>query len=530
MWKDVKPELEAFGELCAGEFLDLARRAEREKPEHIPFDPWGRRIDEIRVSPAWTQLQEAAAREGLVEIAYARRHGEYSRLHQFAKLMLFHPSSAFFTCPLAMADGAARVLEVYGTSEKHKEAFSHLTSRDPRTAWTSGQWMTERTGGSDVSGTSTEARVDADGVRLYGTKWFSSATTSAMALSLGRYPDSSQDSRGLSLFMVETYTAPGVLNGIEVLRLKDKLGTWALPTAELQLKGARAHPLGEKNQGVKTVATMLNITRLYNSVCSVGQSDRALQMVRDYSSRRMAFGRKLEDHVLHVTAFADEELKNLAGFLLTMELVRLLGREECGSATPAEQAILRLMTPVCKLFTARSAIEIASQSIEGFGGAGYVEDAGMAVHLRDAQVFPIWEGATNVLSLDMLRVIQKSPALESLNADLKRRMAVITASPFHDGARALSGILDRLSQNLEVWSSLEPEAQEASMRPLAFHLARVYGLVLLVEWAAESTAAEQDKFRPWIERYITHFVGEWTPVSLEACVRAKSIWSGRLDF
>ena len=127
----VDADLTELGESCAGPYLALARIAETERPEHVPFDAWGKRIDEIRVSHAWQELQNISAREGLIAIGYKRQQAEFSRLYQFAKLYLFHPSSAFFTCPLAMADGAAKVLETYGKEAIHKEALTHLTSSNP---------------------------------------------------------------------------------------------------------------------------------------------------------------------------------------------------------------------------------------------------------------------------------------------------------------------------------------------------------------------------------------------------------------
>jgi alkylation response protein AidB-like acyl-CoA dehydrogenase len=512
LFADVDEDLKRFGRACAGPLLELARTAEREKPTLVPFDPWGRRIDQLRLSPAWTELQKVSARENLIGIAYRRNHGEFSRSHQFAKLLLFHPSSAFFTCPLAMADGAARVLELNASTPAQREAFDRLTSNDPGRFWTSGQWMTERTGGSDVSRTSTDARLEDGQVRLYGTKWFSSSTASEMALALARTPGG----KSLSLYFVKTFSAPGVLNNIEIMRLKDKLGTWALPTAELSLRGTLAEPLGPSDQGVKTVATMLNITRLYNSVCSVGQSARALELMRDYSSRRETFGRSLEDHVLHAGAFVEQEMKALAGFLLTFELVHLLGKEECGRGTPEESAILRLMTPVCKLFTARSAIQIASEVVEGFGGAGYIEDTGIPVHLRDSQVFPIWEGATNVLSLDMLRAIQKSSALEALFSDMERRIGTAPKS----ASAVLKKALNDLRSNLAAWKTLEPETQTAATRSLAFYLGRLYGTVLLAEWAGGDAALE-----PWLQFALNGFLGEWRPTEAAEVSLVKKLWS-----
>ncbi|NJM10101.1 MAG: hypothetical protein HC883_04240 [Bdellovibrionaceae bacterium] len=244
MFAHIEGDLHRLGQLCATEYFELARQAESEKPVHVPFDAWGRRTDEIKTSAAWRKMHEISALEGLISIGYKRTYREFSRLYQFAKLYLFHPSSAFYTCPLAMADGAARVLEIHGREEVHREAFSHLTSDSPQEFWTSGQWMTEKTGGSDVSQTSTEARFEDGRYLLSGTKWFSSATTSEIALALARLQGAPAGSRGLTLFMVPLREACGRLNNIEVLRLKDKLGTRALPTAELKLNGARAYKSG----------------------------------------------------------------------------------------------------------------------------------------------------------------------------------------------------------------------------------------------------------------------------------------------
>lgn len=495
---EVEEDLTRLGQLCATDYLNKARRAEREKPVLVQFDPWGKRIDEVRVSSAWRELQDVSAREGLIHIGYARRQKEYSRLYQFSKLYLFHPSSAFFTCPLAMADGAAKVLETYGQTPVHKDAFTHLTSTDPAHFWTSGQWMTEKTGGSDVSGTSTVAKLDKGEVRLSGVKWFSSATTSEMALALARYEGAAEGSRGLTLFLVPVYERPGQLNGIQVLRLKDKLGTWALPTAELQLNGAKAYQIGETNQGVKTVASMLNITRLYNAICSCGQMTRALDQLRDYSGRRMAFGQKLADHVLHQGTFAREEVRSLAGFLLTMEMVHRLGREECGTASAEDRDLLRLFTPVAKMFTARASIQVASEVIEGFGGAGYVEDTGLPVHLRDAQVFSIWEGATNVMSLDLLRVVQKTSAMSTFVGEMETRFSGFKTAEVRTLSSAARMRWTGLSRSIDQWLSATAEVQMANSREMCNQLAWQYAQILALSWADQETEANRRVLCAWV--------------------------------
>lgn len=523
----VDQDLTQLGERCAGPYLELARTAEREKPQLISFDPWGRRIDEIRVSSAWVEHQNISAREGLVHIGYKREYGEFSRVYQFAKLYLYHPSSAFFTCPLAMADGAAKVLETYGTDAVHKEALAHLISDDPTQFWTSGQWMTERTGGSDVGRTSTIAESVGSGARLFGTKWFSSATTSSMALALARFEGAPEGSKGLSLFYVPMRLENGALNHLKVLRLKDKLGTWALPTAELQLEGTKAHLIGAKEQGVKTVSTMLNVTRLYNSICSVGQMTRALESMRLYSAQREVFGVKLENQVLHFATFAQEEVKLLAGFLLTMELVHLLGKEECGTSSSNDQELLRLMTPICKLFTARSAVQTASEVVEGFGGAGYIEDTGIPVHLRDSQVFPIWEGATNVLSLDMIRVLQKTNALSALKEETHLRLkGILNAEllPFRDQLQAK---FQSLELRLNSWAKATVEDQMASSKDLAFHLAWLYSNVLALVWVDQEAPENRRQMMAWITQLLKSCV-DWKPKDSEEVARVRQIWQTSL--
>src|SRR6185436_14362746 len=180
------PSLDEMGELAAGPLYALQLADRRNEPVLTQWDAWGRRVDRIEVSPLWRTAARLAAEHGLVATAYERAHGEHSRVHQFALAYLFDASSDVYSCPLAMTDGAAKTLLVHRHRDLVERAVSRLTSRDPAQAWTSGQWMTERTGGSDVGLSETVARADGEIWRLYGTKWFSSATTSQMALTLAR--------------------------------------------------------------------------------------------------------------------------------------------------------------------------------------------------------------------------------------------------------------------------------------------------------------------------------------------------------
>lgn len=493
---EIEPDLERLGERAVTDLLPMAEDANRHEPELVSFDPWGRRIDRIDTAAGWRALDRVSAEEGLVAIAYERRQGTLSRYYQFAKLYLFHPSSAIYTCPLAMTDGAARLLEQSDDEYLKSHALSRLISRDPDAFWTSGQWMTERTGGSDVGRTQTIARREGDGYRLHGTKWFTSATTSQMAMTLARIEDASgntaEGSRGLSLFYLETHDRDGRLNDITIHRLKDKLGTRALPTAELTLEGTKARLVGEPGRGVRNIASLINVTRAYNSLCAVASFRRAIALARDYAGRRQAFGKRLAEHPLHLETLANLQVDFEAAFHLTFHVVALMGKEECGEATPADSAVLRLLTPLAKLYTGKLALAGISEILESFGGAGYVEDTGLPRMLRDAQVMTIWEGTTNILSLDALRAIEKEQAFLPYLEDLDSRLEGITLSELSDEVGKTRQALREIQVYLPKAIGLGLDLLQAGARGFAFSLARAQAAVLLMEQAQWSKLVEGD--------------------------------------
>jgi len=475
---DTTPDLARFGKLVATDCIRWAREAETNAPKLTQFDAFGRRVDEIKVSQGWLELERVAAEDGLVAIGYERKQGEHSRLYQFVKLYLYTASSAIYTCPLAMTDGAARLIELHGDDFLRKNAFPGLTSRDPKRFQTSGQWMTERTGGSDVSRSMTIAIPDGEHFALHGHKWFTSAITAHMAFTLASTEQPEDGKRApLSLFHLPIRNEDGTLNHIEVEALKDKLGTKALPTAQLQLKGSKARMVGQKGRGVPTIATLFNITRIYNTVSAVSYMRRAYALTAAYGKERTAFGRPIAEHVLFKRTLRELEIAYQSSTLLALFLARLLGKEECGHATETDSALLRLLTPVAKLYTAKQAIASASEHIEAFGGLGYLEDSGIPAMLRDAQVLSIWEGTTNVLSLDMLRAMEKERGFDAFIGFAEKRIA--------DRKGATSAQWDIIQERYMTLkrfvASLEtPLEKEASSRDVAFFIAE---LAIALLWA-----------------------------------------------
>jgi alkylation response protein AidB-like acyl-CoA dehydrogenase len=492
--EEIEPSLLEMGRLAGGELYRMQLADRCHEPVLTQWDAWGNRIDRIELTPLWREAERVAAEHGVVATAYERKHGRFSRVHQAALAYLFTPSTDIYSCPLAMTDGAARTLLSSGNKALIERAVPHLTARDHREFWTSGQWMTEATGGSDVGSSETVARLDEEGVwRLYGRKWFTSAATSQVALTLARPEGNGPGGQGLALFYVETRDEQGRLRRIEINRLKDKLGTRKVPTAELTLAGTPARLVKGTDGGVRNITPMLNITRLWNGISAVSLMRRAFALALDYAHKRAAFGSALDEKPLHMDTLAGLEAEWEAAFHLAFHVAELTGRSEAGEIGEEESLLLRLLTPVMKLLTGKQAVAVASEALECFGGAGYVEDTGLPVLLRDAQVLPIWEGTTNVLSLDVLRVLgPKGQAFQVLKAEATRLLKEVREERLVAPARAAQSALEHAEVWLNAALSKGSPTVEAGARRFAMTLGRALALALLVNQAQWSSENERD--------------------------------------
>lgn len=488
----IEPALREMGSLAGGELYQLQLADRLNEPVLTQWDAWGNRIDQIELTPLWQRAEKLAAEFGVVGAAYEGKYGRFDRLHQFALVYLFHPSTDVYTCPLAMTDGAARTLVVSGNQELINRAVPHLTSRDPQQFWTSGQWMTESTGGSDVGLSETTAKLnDREEWQLYGRKWFTSAATSQMSLTLARPEGNGPGGKGLALFYLETRDENGHLHNMEVLRLKDKLGTRKVPTAELRLVGTPATPVMGLTDGVKNIVPMLQLTRTWNSISAASFMRRGMALARDYAGRRVAFGAPLAQKPLHIDTLAGMQAETEAAFHLTFYLVELIGKEEHAGLNEQETHLLRMLTSIAKLTTGKQAVAVASEVLEAFGGAGYVEDTGLPVLLRDSQVLPIWEGTTNVLSLDTLRALGKAgEGLQALKAKVQSFLATVTDAGLAEAGKVAESAVSHAEQWLHQTLPSGQPALEAGARRFALTLGRALALALLVEQAQWDMAVE----------------------------------------
>ncbi|HYC58651.1 MAG TPA: acyl-CoA dehydrogenase family protein [Thermoanaerobaculia bacterium] len=459
-----EPQLAAMGERAAKEVAPLAAIADREGPRLVTHDARGERVNRVDYHPAYREMERIAYGSGMISMKYQRHeHSHAAPFVGFALGYLFAMAEMGLYCPLCMTDGVARVLTRHGTHEQVTRVVPHLTSSDPRTLWTGGMFLTERAGGSDVGVNETVAKKDASGTwRLTGHKWFCSNVDAQAVLVTARV-DGVAGTKGLRTFLLETRENPGFV----IERLKEKLGVRSMPTGEVTLMNARAEEVG----GFAAMAEMLNLSRLYNAVASVAVIGRAVYETRHYIERRHVFGRPIIEWPLAQQTFFDIEAEQVAAMLLTFETVDTLARADAGDADAAK--LLRILTPIAKAITGKLAVPCVSEAMELIGGNAYIEDSPMPRLLRDAQVLPIWEGTTNILMLDALRVMNKDGSHELL---LSR-----TRTQFPAESEALANAL--------------PSLDEQDTRGWVDRLARLFELTLLIE-AEHGEYADRLQDRP----------------------------------
>lgn len=422
-----------------------------------------------------------------------------------------------------MTDGAARMLRgaldgkagKLGEGERRvfEKAWERFVSRDPEVAWTSGQWMTERPGGSDVRNTETLATyspdeaasmTDVDGRALgpysiSGFKWFSSATDANATVLLAKEADTG----AISAFFAPTRrlnsnSQTAELNGIQMQRLKSKLGTRSLPTAELVLSDMRAWRLGASGHGTKEISTILNITRVHNAVSAVSSWGKGLSISRAFSRVRKARGQLLMDLPAHVHTLAEQHVEYHAMMHLTFYTVALLGLAEHPLATSSSRLlpkdsiphILRLLTPLTKLLTAKAAIAGLQECMESLGGVGYLENKDPSMNIarlyRGANVLSIWEGTTNVMADDLVRVIKGSTGTKSTEA-----LGGVIASVAKNWRSNRRGAwADTLT---EAWRILQTRIERSSRDDLTLHgrsLAKDLGWIVCVMLLGEDALSD----------------------------------------
>ncbi len=436
-----------YGVLCGG---PLARRAEvsdKHGPVLRRYDEWGVEVDEIDHHPGWLESKADLVRAGFTGLSHHAGRPVPAVVTAALCYLVCQAETAIY-CGLGMTSGAADIVERYAPDDVRDDFMRRLTSLDPDEAWEGGMFLTERQGGSDVGANTTRAVPDGDEWRLYGEKHFCSNVDAEVFIVLARPEGAPEGTRGLATFIVPRVMPDGTANGFHIKRLKPKLGTRAVPTAEVELVGARAWLAGgtraESNdardgRGLNRMMEMVNGSRFGVALMGLGIHRRSFLEAAIYAARREQWGQRIDSYPMVRETLVDLLVELEAGMALTFE---------CASAArttaDAEEGRLlrRILVPIAKVRATREAVNAASQALEVFGGNGYMEDWPMARQLRDAQCHTIWEGTENICCLDVRRAIRSDDAHTALLARVTR--ALDGAAP----APVLAPVIDAVATSL----------------------------------------------------------------------------------
>ncbi len=402
----------AGAEFGSAEMQAHARLANTYTPVLHTHDRFGRRSDEVEFHPSYHALLGSALRHGLHGAPWAAGAGAH--VQRAAAFMLFTEAEPGVLCPVSMSYAVTPALRANPALHAALGPKLAATAYDPRfmpfagkAAVTMGMGMTEKQGGSDVRANTT--RAESDGVddwgRRYaitGHKWFFSAPMCDAFLVLA------QTSAGLGCFFMPRWLPDGRINAIAIQRLKHKLGNHANASSEVEFDRASAWLIGEEGRGVPQILAMGALTRLDCALGTAGLMRQALSLALHHTAQRSAFGKTLIQQPLMKNVLADLALESEAATALALRLAVAVDRTENGRDAH-EQVMRRLLTPLAKFWICKRGSAFAQEAMECLGGNGYVEAAGQGVMARIYREMPlnsIWEGAANIMALDLLRAFR----------------------------------------------------------------------------------------------------------------------------
>jgi putative acyl-CoA dehydrogenase len=398
------------------------RLANENRPVLRTHDRYGNRIDEVEFHPAWHSLMAMGVENELHSLPWTSSEPA-AHAARAALYMTAMQAEAGFCCPITMTFAVVPALRKQPELAAEWEPLVMARSYDPRLVRAvdkgsaiAGMAMTEKQGGSDVrANTTTATPLNGGGAgaeyELLGHKWFCSAPMSDLFLVLAQAADA--DPPALSCFLLPRILPDGSRNEFHIQRLKDKLGNHSNASSEIELHGAWARMVGDPGRGVPTIIEMVGHTRLDCVIGAAAGMRAAVVTATHHTAHRSAFGKLLIEQPLMRNVLADLCVESEASTALAMRLARAYDEAhsdaEEGLDDSDAQLFKRLATAVGKYWTCKRAPNHAFEALECLGGAGYVEESGMPRLYREAPLASIWEGSGNVMSLDVLRALSRSP-------------------------------------------------------------------------------------------------------------------------
>jgi putative acyl-CoA dehydrogenase len=457
----VRERAAELGRLIGGEpQMVWGRLANENKPVLRTHDRYGNRIDEVEFHPAWHALMKLGIENELHSLPWTSEEPA-AHTARAALYMTAMQAEAGFACPITMMFAVVPALRAQPEIAAVWEPLVTATTYDPRLipatekgSAVAGMAMTEKQGGSDVRANTTRARpLNGGGAgaeyEIIGHKWFCSAPMSDLFLVLA------QTDEGLSCFLLPRILPDGSRNAFHIQRLKDKLGNHSNASSEIELRGAWAQMVGEPGRGVPTIIEMVGHTRLDCVIGTAAGMRVGVVNATHHAAHRHAFGKLLIDQPLMRNVLADLCVESEAATALAMRLARAYDEAhadaDAGEHDTDAQLLKRLATAVGKYWTCKRAPNHAFEALECHGGNGYVEESGMPRLYREAPLASIWEGSGNVMSLDVLRALMRTPrSLEVFFAEVEQARGA---------DRRLDARIDRLKGEFADPETLETRAR-----------------------------------------------------------------------
>jgi putative acyl-CoA dehydrogenase len=459
----------ALGAFLTGEPLEWGRLANDYSPRLRTHDRFGNRIDEVEFHPAWHSLLRTSVEHGLHALSWReRRPGA-----QVARAGLFFLTAqveAGHGCPISMTHAAVPALRAEPDLADEWEPLLTSLDYDPglrpapeKRGALCGMAMTEKQGGSDVRANTTVARRISDGeYKLVGHKWFCSAPMCDAFLVLA------QAEAGLSCFLLPRVLPDATRNAFRIQRLKDKLGDRSNASSEIELDGAWAQLVGDEGRGVPTIIAMVNQTRLDCVLGTAAAMRTAVEQATHHAAHRSAFGKLLVDQPLMRNVLADLCVESEAATLTALRLAGAFDRDET--------ALARVATAVAKYWICKRGPAHAAEALECLGGNGYVEESVMPRLYRQQPLQSIWEGSGNVICLDVLRALRRTPdVLDAFVAECRQAAGA---------ERRLDDWVAALERELR-----DTDEQETRARRLVERMGLALQASLLVRFGDPATAA-----------------------------------------
>jgi alkylation response protein AidB-like acyl-CoA dehydrogenase len=482
----VAPGLRAFGGAVATVVEPSVATLEgcRELPSHVPFDSIGRRVDRIDFHPAYETVGRAVWGSGILAVNRGGR-GAYEQMALF--YLLSHAGEGGHACPVVCTAGLARALERRASEQLTDAYLGGLLSSDYDTCLRGSQFLTEVQGGSDVGANGSVAIPDATepgAWRLHGEKWFCSVADADLFAVTARPEGASLGTRGLGCFLVPRSLEGRGPNGFRIRRLKDKLGTRCLASAEIEFDGALGWPIGEVGEGFHVaVEELLNTSRWLNAVGSSGLMRRAYLEAASFARHRRAFGTRIGEFQIVRAQLASMKVDEHAALASTFLLTGLVERIDAALASSEERAAHRVLVNANKFVTSIDASDVVHRGIEVLGGNGTIEDFSPLPRLyRDAVVYESWEGTHNVLCAQVHRDLGHGDTLESFLSWLTEQLRSSTGDATEAARRELATLAPVLRS-----STTSPGESTAAFR------AQLGSLVRIVQASALAALATHEQ-------------------------------------